>query len=260
MTLSITLNAVPVSGPSPLLVSFTSTTSGGVSPYTYLLEFGDGNHTAYDHNNHKYNSNGTYNAKIIVTDNNSDIAVSFITITVGTVPPLTLTQTVTPTSGNAPLTITGVVSASGGVSPYTYTWTFGDNTSASGSNVTHDYNISGTYDVITTVTDSANNNVNQSTTVTVTSSLSTLTSTLDVQLPSIVSITIGTAPYTVGFVSVPSGGTSPYNVSWDFGDGTGGSGLSITHLYQSAGTYTVTVTITDSSNNVYTQPVTLVVT
>ena len=36
--------------------------------------------------------------------------------------------------------------------------------------------------------------------------------------------------------------------SWDFGDNSYGDGVSITHSYQSGGTYTVSVTVTDALN------------
>lgn len=40
----------------------------------------------------------------------------------------------------------------------------------------------------------------------------------------------------------------PVSVDWQFGDGTGGSGAQNTHQYQKAGTFTVSLTVTDSSN------------
>jgi len=35
--------------------------------------------------------------------------------------------------------------------------------------------------------------------------------------------------------------------AWDFGDGTNGAGMTITHAYDASGTYTVTLTVTDDS-------------
>ncbi|MFA5772700.1 MAG: PKD domain-containing protein, partial [Thermoplasmata archaeon] len=45
----------------------------------------------------------------------------------------------------------------------------------------------------------------------------------------------------------PNGDTLTY--SWDFGDGTTGSGKTATHTYSTQGSYTVTLTVKDSKNN-----------
>src|SRR6266568_3746107 len=61
---------------------------------------------------------------------------------------------------------------------------------------------------------------------------------------------------TVSFTGSASGGTSPYSYSWSFGDGSTGSGSSVTHTYSSAvthtytsgGSYTVTLSVKDSGS------------
>ena len=60
--------------------------------------------------------------------------------------------------------------------------------------------------------------------------------------------TQGVIPLTVSFKAVPIGGTAPYSFQWNFGDGTPTSSQRTpTHNYTSAGTYTVTITVTDST-------------
>jgi PKD repeat protein len=44
----------------------------------------------------------------------------------------------------------------------------------------------------------------------------------------------------------PDGRIESY--AWDFGDGTTGSGVNVTHSYEAAGTYKVTLTVTDDGN------------
>ncbi len=51
---------------------------------------------------------------------------------------------------------------------------------------------------------------------------------------------------TVTFTSLASGGTAPYAYAWTFGDGTSASVANPTHIYGSAGTFTVTLGVTDA--------------
>jgi PKD repeat protein len=61
--------------------------------------------------------------------------------------------------------------------------------------------------------------------------------------------TEGEAPATFVFEADAIGGTEPYTVTWDFGDGIEGSDEeSVVHTYDEPGTYNVAVTITDSDD------------
>ncbi len=63
--------------------------------------------------------------------------------------------------------------------------------------------------------------------------------------------TSGSAPLAVAFTGSASGGTgSGYTYDWNFGDGTAHSAAqSPSHTYTSAGTYHVTLTVTDSGSH-----------
>lgn len=74
---------------------------------------------------------------------------------------------------------------------------------------------------------------------------------LNISLPLAViasaSPTLGDIPLTVSFKAVPIGGTPPYSFEWNFDDETATSiERNPTHNYTTAGTYTATVTVTDS--------------
>src|SRR5712664_311560 len=51
---------------------------------------------------------------------------------------------------------------------------------------------------------------------------------------------------TVTFYASVVGGTSPYSITWNFGDLTTGTGSTVTHAYSKARAYNVTVTSTDA--------------
>jgi hypothetical protein len=56
----------------------------------------------------------------------------------------------------------------------------------------------------------------------------------------------------VTFTATVSGGTQPYSHTWDFGDGSTGTGSTTTHAYGSPGSFTVTLNVRDNGSPVQT--------
>ena len=141
---------------------------------------------------------------------------------------------------NIPVTFTSTTL--GGTVPYTVTWNFGDGTTGTGASVTHSYTTSQTFTVTATATDSS------SPAQTATSSKSVAVA---VPPPLTTSFTVLPANPVVNtqatFTASTRGGTGPYTVSWNFGDGSVGPGLTATHIFTSAQTFTAMETVTDSS-------------
>ena len=52
----------------------------------------------------------------------------------------------------------------------------------------------------------------------------------------------------ITFTASASGGTAPYTFSWNFGDGTSGTGITTTHTYSATGRFTVVLTTKDSGS------------
>jgi chitodextrinase len=117
-------------------------------------------------------------------------------------------------------------------------WDFGDGSNATGVNVTHRYNQNGMFVVHVTVTD--NDGATGSDTCTIT-----------VNAPPVADAgpdhvcLVGDEVYINGSGSYdPDGVLLTYQ--WNFGDGVNATGPAVTHSYADAGTYTVTLTVTDN--------------
>jgi PKD repeat protein len=169
--LSAATSASPTTGNAPLSVNFTSSVSGGTTPYSYSWNFGDGSAAGTTQNpSHTYSSAGTYTATLTVTDSSSPpkMASSNVTVTVNAIGnPLTAAASATPTSGQIPLNVAFTGTGTGGSPPYSYRWNFGDGSAAGTTqNPSHTYSTAGTYTATLTVTDSATNTATSSVTIT----------------------------------------------------------------------------------------------
>ena len=165
----------------------------------------------------------------------------------------TAALTATPCSGTAPVAVTVDASGSteGSAAIVDYTFDFGDGTvvDAGGSpTATHTYANGRSYPVIVTVTDAIGLS---DTALTVVHIAKPATLTAELTL----SQTNGPAPMTVtadGSNSARASGPIT-GYTFDFGDGTvvgPQAAATAGHTYATPGTYTVTLTVTDASNNV----------
>jgi PKD repeat protein len=145
-------SAWPSAGAAPLVVHFTAEGQGGQSPYLYDWDFGDGTaHASQQNPEHAYESGGTFEWLLTVSDAASKTATAAGTVEVGA--PLSALASAQPLSGDAPLTVRFAGSASGGTIPYTFGWTFGDGASSSATDPVHTYADPGVFTAALTVTD-----------------------------------------------------------------------------------------------------------
>ena len=140
-------------------------------------------------------------------------------------------------------------SATGGATPYSWNWNFGGDGTSTQQNPTHTFNTAGTYNCILTVTDACSNTDTDNVVITVNPALS-----CDAGGPY-----TGTICNPVQFTGTGVGGHPPYSYYWTFGDGGTSTLKDPTHQYANDGSYTATLTVTDSESDTAqdTAPVTI---
>jgi PKD repeat protein len=125
-----------------------------------------------------------------------------------------------------------------------YSWHFGDGETANGSTVTHIYSSPGTYVVWLYIYDNENGTASDSGEVTVLYNDTTNEPPVAEANPYYQEVSVGEDAWLYGGNSYdPDGKIVSYE--WDFGDGSSGSGMNISHAYTSPGMYYVVLTVTD---------------
>ncbi|MFN7118576.1 MAG: PKD domain-containing protein, partial [Saprospiraceae bacterium] len=248
---TISFNRLPVAlftisptmiGIDSLMVTLDAATSSDPegSSLMYSWDFGDGSDFGEGVSvTHTYTDLGTFPIVLTVTDELGGTSTATKEVTVHGRPEAQLVAN--PVVGSAPLTVNFDASTStDDGSIVSYSWDFGDGSAGSGVTTSHTYNTVGDFTVVLTVTD--NLGATDTATVKITASAN----------PAPVAIitadqTSGLAPLTVNFdagTSTDDGSIVSY--SWDFGDGSVGSGVTTSHTYNTVGDFTVVLTVTDN--------------
>nr|WP_243436257.1 PKD domain-containing protein [Acanthopleuribacter pedis] len=193
-----------------------------------------------------YPGAGAYNVVLTVTDNNGVSASSAQTVTVlGNQLP-TAAFSVSPTSPriNDRVVFDGAGSSDPDGEIVSWRWQFGDRATAtaSGRSVEHRYLAAGTYQVVLEVTDNDGGVAFETQLVTVS----------DLNPPTAAFTFNPTSPRIAEAVVFDGSGSSNGDAAietyrWTFGNGETGTGTSIQHRYFAAGTYLVTLTVTDTN-------------
>jgi PKD repeat protein len=249
--------AVFTAGVQELTVSVDGSTStdtdGSVASYAWA--FGDGGTATGATASHVYTAAGTYQVTLTVTDDKGLTNSSTQPVTVTAPPPNQAPTAVFDiTAAGLSATVDGSASADADGSIQSYAWDFGDGGTATEAATVHEYTAGGTYQVSLTVTDDdgAETSLTKSVTVTAPPPANVL--------PTAAFTSTGTGLTTNldGSTSTDTDGTIA-TYTWDFGDETGDTGAAVAHEYLAAGTYQVTLTVTDNEGGTdsITQPVTV---
>ncbi|HZD54818.1 MAG TPA: PKD domain-containing protein, partial [Candidatus Aquicultoraceae bacterium] len=219
----------PAAGRAPLTVAFSDLSTGAISSWSW--NFGDGGTSTEQNPSHDFLAAGVYTVSLTVTGpdgSNTNTKADYITVT-----PFA-DFSASPTSGPAPLTVAFTDTSTG--TPTSWSWDFGDNSTSTLQNPSHEYTVPGTYDV--TLTADGPGGLDSITKV----------GYITVTIPAPVAQFSGTplsgnASLDVQFTDNSTGVISTW--SWDFGDGSAlDPNQNPSHTYTAEGFYTVSLTVT----------------
>ncbi|HWQ65265.1 MAG TPA: PKD domain-containing protein [Methanospirillum sp.] len=220
------------SGPKPLTVQFTDSSTGG--PTMWFWNFGDGSNDTVANPSHTYQQAGVFTVALTASNtagSDTKTEKDFISVT-GDIPPPVAMFEASPISGSAPLSVQFKDLSIG--PPTSYYWDFGDASVSSEANPVHIYNTAGSYTVTLTVANSGGSHtMKRENYIGVTSPGQIVTDFSGTP-------TSGPAPLSVQFTDMSTGGPTMW--SWEFGDGGTATIGSPSHTYTNAGTYTVNLT------------------
>jgi PKD repeat protein len=243
---------IGVTNPSTPVSNFTANITGGYVPLSVLFtdsstnlpttwnwSFGDGTANGTTQNvTHAYTADGTYNVTL-TAGNDGGNGTSFQRtdyIYAEGNPHADFSANVT--TGSVPISVLFTDNATH-ASPFSFYWEFGDGNTSSDTAPVHVYTVAGNYSVNFSVSTPGGEDWENKT------DYIRLTPANPVTVANFsANITSGTAPLSVGFIDLST--KSPVAWLWVFGDGsTNATTQNATHVYSSAGNFTVKLRATN---------------
>jgi len=228
-----------------------SSDDGANGILSYAWDFGDGGTATGATPSHTYAGPSTYTVSLTVTDHSLQTHTASTTVTTNANDPPTANPG-GPYAVDESAAVNGFWNATfnGGASTddvgiCDYAWDFGDGGSGTGVSPTHQYAATGTYTVTLTVRDHAHQSHSASTAIEVTANDAPVAN--DGGPYVIDEAQANAGQWTASFDG--SGSSDDFSIwmyEWDFGDGGSGTGATPTHIYNSTGTYDVTLTVADN--------------
>jgi len=220
-----------LTGYAPLAIQFTDESTG--QPTEWFWAFGDGETSTLQNPEHTYDAAGSFTVSLTVSnDAGSNMMTKDDYIVVEWLP-MDASFTATPETGTAPVTVQFDDLSTG--NPTSWSWDFGDGGVSTLQNLEYTYMNPGTYTVSLTVFGPGGEDTQ------------VMEDLIVVHYPLPVADfeadpTGGTAPLDVSFVNLSLNGESYF---WDFGDGNTSTEMNPDFVYETAGVYTVTLTVTN---------------
>lgn len=214
---------------------------------SYAWDFGDGTGSTGPSVSHSFRHTGSFNVTLsVVTDRGlASSTIRSVQVDPGTPPKAEFVFSPTNPAIGQSVSFNAAQSTPGpGHNIASYSWDFGDGGKSGGVNPSHSFAAAGGFNVVLTVTDEAGQSVSIAKSVPVAIAPSTPQPTAHF----VVSPTDPSVNQSVlfnGSQSTAAAGHSIVGYTWNFGDGGTGSGVTATHPYGAAGTYSAVLQVTD---------------
>ncbi len=237
--LTASFTALPASGCAPLLVNFIDQSSG--NPVQWKWDLGNGTTSFLQSPSVTYFNPGQYTIKLVVYNANGDSSVLVKSQYISIFAKPAVAFTGSPLTGCVPLPVAFTDQSSAGSGNITqWQWDLGDGTTSNLQNPSHTYIASGNYNITLLVTNSFG-----------CSKVITKNQYVQVALPAHADFTAAStsacqAPFTVNFQNLSTGGGA-LSYQWQFGDGGNSTVANPSHVYATAGSYTVRLITTNGS-------------
>jgi PKD repeat protein len=256
-TVSFTDSTTAAADTPGTAISFSSSANAGSGSITgYSWSFGDGTSSTSSSPSHTYASAGSYTVTLTVTETGGITANVTHTLSVTKPPSAAIGWSPSAVTAGSSVTFSAGASAGAG-SISAYSWNFGDGSSSTAGAPSHTYSATGTHTVKLTVTQS------NGLATTVTKSLTVAAAVVPPPTVSFSETTTAPAPTPsapINFISsavAGSGTITAYN--WNFGNGATSNVADPSHTFLNAGTYTVTLTVTQTGGLTASKTATVVV-
>lgn len=221
---------------------------------SYSWDFGDGSSGTGKKSSHIYVDDGQYTVTLTVRDDDGAIDKDTCTITVNNVKPIAEFK-VSPDKGDVTteFKFSSTSYDTDGSITKIY-WDFGDGVTSDESSPSHQYKTSGTFKVSLVVQDD--------------DGMDSIAFTKEIILSNLPPVAIAESSMSNAEVDeeITFDASKSYDLDgkiillkWDFGDGSITYGESVQHAYDKAGTYTVTLTLLDNSENTVSTTLDLVI-
>lgn len=250
--IEVRVNAAPVAVSSQPKMSATGETinfsatksydpDGEIVRYSW--DFGDGNTSEGAEVNHQYSNPGTFEVKLVISDNSNvlnSVDSTFVPIIINA-PPEAEAGEDKLVAVDELFVINGEGSSDKDGRIIRYDWDMGDGTMKTGYSVAHSYQAPGKYKVKLKVKDDSNTKGNEDDDF--------ITVTVNARPTAVAGkdfyITYGRVEFDGSGSNDPDGSIIAYD--WDFGDGSTGTGVNPAHIYRNPGEYNVRLRVTDNT-------------